>query len=43
MNKLIKIEADLQVHSIFSGYAYSMIDELAEKAKNKGLKLIALT
>ena len=43
MNKLIKIEADLHVHSIFSGHAYSTIDELAEEAKNKGLKLIALT
>jgi len=40
---LIKIEADLHVHSIFSGHAYSTIDELAEEAKNKGLKLLALT
>ncbi len=40
---MIKIEADLHVHSIFSGHAYSTIDEIAEEAKNKGLKLIALT
>lgn len=40
---MIKIEADLHVHSIFSGHAYSTIDELAEEAKIKGLKLMALT
>lgn len=40
---MIKIEADLHVHSMFSGHAYSTIDELAEEANNKGLKMIALT
>lgn len=40
---MIKIEADLHVHSTFSGHAYSTIDELANEAKLKGLKMIALT
>ncbi|MFO7814178.1 MAG: PHP domain-containing protein [Halanaerobiales bacterium] len=35
---MIKIEADLHVHSMFSGHAYSTIDELAEEAKKKGLR-----
>ena len=40
---MIKIEADLHVHSTFSGHAHSTIDELANEAKLKGLKMIALT
>ncbi len=39
----MKFEADLHVHSVASGHAYSTIAENAEAAAKKGLKLIAIT
>lgn len=39
----MKIEADLHVHTISSGHAYSTINELALTAAKKGLKMIAIT
>ncbi|MGB9663229.1 MAG: phosphatase [Moorellaceae bacterium] len=36
-------EADLHVHTIASGHAYSTVKELAEAAAAKGLKMIAIT
>lgn len=37
------LEADLHVHTIASGHAYSTLQEIAREAKRKGLKLIAIT
>jgi len=39
----IKIEADLHVHTISSGHAYSTVEEYVKKAKEIGLKAIAIT
>ena len=39
----ICLEADLHVHSIASGHAFSTIQELSEAAAKRGLKMIALT
>ncbi|HOC06727.1 MAG TPA: phosphatase [Bacillota bacterium] len=39
----MKLVADLHVHSIASGHAYSTIGENAQAAKAKGLQLIAIT
>ena len=36
------LEADLHVHSVASGHAYSTIQEIARKPE-KGLKLVAIT
>lgn len=36
-------EADLHVHTLASGHAYSTINEIAAEAARKGLKLIAMT
>lgn len=36
-------EADLHIHTVASGHAYSTIKELAEAAGEKGLKMIAIT
>jgi putative hydrolase len=40
---MIRLEGDLHTHTISSGHAYSTLDELARAAKQKGLKLIAIT
>jgi putative hydrolase len=37
------MEADLHVHTIASGHAYSTIKEVVESAKEKGLKMVAIT
>ncbi|MGI6575944.1 MAG: phosphatase [bacterium] len=37
------LEADLHVHTIASGHAYSTLTEVAREATKKGLKLIAVT
>jgi putative hydrolase len=37
------LEADLHVHSVASGHAYSTIQEIAREARKKGLKLVAIT
>ena len=39
----ICLEADLHVHSIASGHAFSTIQKLSEAAAKRGLKMIALT
>ncbi len=39
----MKLVADLHVHTIASGHAYSTVKEIAEAASRKGLKMIALT
>ena len=39
----MKIEADLHMHTIASGHAYSTVTEMALAAAGKGLKLIAIT
>jgi putative hydrolase len=39
----LKIEADLHVHTIASGHAYSTIDEISREAAKKGLSMIAMT
>ena len=39
----MKLVADLHVHSVASGHAYSTIAENAEAAARKGLELIAIT
>jgi putative hydrolase len=38
-----KIVADLHVHTVSSGHAYSTLEEYIEAAKKKGLKAIAIT
>lgn len=42
MNK-INLQADLHVHTVVSGHAYSTLQEVAREAKGKGLKLLAIT
>lgn len=39
----MKIIADLHTHSIMSGHAFSTIKEMALEAKNKDLKILAIT
>ena len=39
----MKYVADIHTHSVISQHAYSTIDENAKAAKEKGLKLIAMT
>lgn len=39
----MKIKADLHMHTIASGHAYSTITEMAQAAAGEGLKLIAIT
>ncbi|MFW6022557.1 MAG: phosphatase [Halanaerobiaceae bacterium] len=39
----MKIEADLHMHTIASGHAYSTITEMAKAAAEKGIKMIAIT
>jgi putative hydrolase len=39
----LKIEADLHVHTVASGHAYSTIDEISREAARKGLLMIAMT
>ncbi len=39
----MKIEADLHIHTVASGHAFSTVFENAEAAAEKGLKLIAIT
>lgn len=36
-------EADLHIHTLASGHAYSTINEIAAEAARKGLKLVAMT
>ena len=36
-------EFDLHTHTIASGHAYSTIKEMANSAKEKGLKLLGIT
>lgn len=39
----MKIIADLHVHTIASGHAYSTINEIARAARRRGLKAVAIT
>ncbi|HBV97106.1 MAG: hydrolase [Peptococcaceae bacterium BICA1-7] len=39
----MKIEADLHTHSVASGHAFSTLNEMAQQASLRGLKMIALT
>ncbi|MFW5981527.1 MAG: PHP domain-containing protein, partial [bacterium] len=39
----MKIEADLHMHTVASGHAYSTVNEMALAAADRGLKLIAIT
>lgn len=39
----IKLIADLHIHTVSSGHAYSTIEEYVDAAKKKGLKCIAIT
>jgi putative hydrolase len=41
--KKIKLIADLHVHTVASGHAYSTVEEYAAAAKKKGIKVIAIT
>lgn len=40
---MLKLEADLHIHTIASGHGYSTVKENIEVAKEKGLKTIAIT
>ena len=37
------LEADLHVHTVASGHAYSTVIEIAREARKKGLKMVAIT
>lgn len=39
----MKITADLHVHTVASGHAYSTINEIARAARRRGLKAVAIT
>ncbi|MDI6799398.1 MAG: phosphatase [Actinomycetota bacterium] len=39
----MKLIADLHVHTVASGHAFSTVDEAAKAAKEKGIELIAIT
>ncbi|MCL6473023.1 MAG: phosphatase [Firmicutes bacterium] len=39
----MKIEADLHVHTVASGHAYSTVEEITREAAKRGLKMVALT
>lgn len=39
----MKLEADLHIHTVASGHAFSTVQEIVEAAAKKGLKLVALT
>jgi len=39
----IKLEADLHVHTVASGHAYSTVEEITKEAAGKGLKMIGIT
>ena len=40
---MMKMEADLHIHTTASGHGYSTIKEIVEAAGEKGLKTIAIT
>lgn len=42
MDKM-RIEADLHVHTVASGHAYSTVEEITREAAKLGLKMVALT
>lgn len=39
----MKLLADLHVHTVASGHAYSTVEEIARAAESKGLQMVALT
>ncbi len=41
--KKIKLLADLHMHTVASGHAYSTVEEYAAAAKKRGIKVIAIT
>lgn len=40
---MFKTEADLHTHTVASGHAYATVNEMAQAAARKGIKLIAMT
>lgn len=40
---MMKMEADLHIHTTASGHGYSTIKEIVEAAAEKGLKTVAIT
>jgi putative hydrolase len=43
MSSFVPPEADLHVHTLASGHAYSTLDEIAREAAGKGLRLVGMT
>jgi putative hydrolase len=43
MSCFVTPEADLHVHTLASGHAYSTLDEIAREAAGKGLRLVGMT
>lgn len=39
----MKLEVDLHTHTIASGHAYSTVQEIAEAAREKGIKVVGIT
>lgn len=39
----MQIEADLHVHTVASGHAYSTVEEITKAAAQRGLKMVAIT
>jgi putative hydrolase len=39
----MKIEADLHIHTVASGHAYSTVEEITKEAARKGLLMVAIT
>lgn len=39
----MKIEADLHIHTVASGHAYSTVEEITREAAKKGLSMVAVT
>lgn len=43
MEPILACEADLHVHTVASGHAYSTIGEIAQEAARKGVRLVGIT
>ena len=39
---MMRLEADLHVHTVASGHAYSTVSEIVSAARTRGLGLVAL-
>ena len=40
---MIRLEADLHVHTVASGHAYSTVEEITREAARRGLTLVGIT